>query len=62
MPGREELFRQFGPILLEAFMIMVLEETNRLRKKLNMPELTKQDVLDEINNHLSELPEYDWME
>ena len=62
MPSeRDNLFQQFGPILLEAFMIMVLDETNRLRKKLNMTQLTQLDVLNEISNHLSELQPYSWM-
>jgi hypothetical protein len=62
MAQRDELFKKFGPLMLEAFMIMVLDETNRLRKKLNMQQLTPQDVLNEINNHLSTLPPYDWMQ
>jgi len=62
MPERDELFRKFGPILLEAVILVILEEANRIRNKLGMPNLTKQDVLDELNNHLSELEPYDWME
>jgi len=61
MAKRDELFQKFGPILLEAFMILVLEESNRIRRHVGMPEITKQDVLDQINNHLSELQPYDWM-
>lgn len=61
MPKRDELFQKFGPLLLEAVMIVILEEANRVRRKIGMPEITKQDVLDELNNHLSELQPYDWM-
>ena len=62
MIQRDELFRKFGPILFEAVVIMIVEETNRLRTQLNMPLITKQDFSDEINNHLSELLPYDWMQ
>lgn len=59
--SRDELMRKFGPILLEAFAIMVLDETNRIRQYVGMPKITKQQVLDEISNHLSTLTLYDWM-
>lgn len=62
MAKRDELFKKFGPILLEAFAIMILEEVNRIRQHVGMPQITKQQVLDEINNHLSELEPYDWMQ
>lgn len=61
MAKRDELFAKFGPILLEAIVVMQVEETNRLRAKLNMPPVTKQMFYDEINNHLSELEPYGWM-
>lgn len=61
MSQRDELFRKFGPILLEAICLVILDEVNRLRTHVNMPPITKQDVLDELNNHLSELEPYDWM-
>lgn len=62
MAQRDELFAKFGPILLEAFAIMILDEINRIRQHVGMPQLTKQQVLDEINNHTSTLEPYDWME
>jgi len=61
MSQRDDLFRKFGPILLEAFTIIAIEETNRLRAQIDMPQITKQDFLNKINNHLSELEPYDWM-
>lgn len=61
MADRDELFKKFGPILFEAFVIMAVEETNRIRQHIGMPTISKQDFLDEINNHLSELTPYDWM-
>jgi len=61
MSERDELFRQFGPILLEAFMLMTLEAINVLRTKAGLQPYTKKQVLDEIKNHLTTLDPYDWM-
>ena len=61
MPQRDELFRKFGPILFEAFMLMTLEALNILRVKAGLAPYTKAQVMDEINNHLSTLTLYDWM-
>lgn len=62
MAQRDDLFQQFGPLLLEAFALLILDEVNRIRQHVGMPAITKQQVLDEINNHLSELEPYDWMQ
>jgi len=61
MAQRDELFRKFGPILLEAIVWLMAEECNRLRTKLGMQTITKEMFFDEINNHLSEIELYDWM-
>lgn len=61
MPQRDELFRQFGPILLEALTRMMVDECNRLRSHVGMPPITKEMFMTEINNHLSTLEPYDWM-
>lgn len=62
MTTRDETFRQFGPILLEAVVLILLEQVNVLRKEQGMREITEQDLIDSLNNHLSELEPYDWME
>lgn len=62
MAKRDELFRKFGPLLTEAILLIHFEEANRVRRWLGKPEITKQDVLDELNNHLSDLQPYDWMQ
>jgi len=61
MSQRDELFRKFGPILIEAFMIMTLDAINALRVKAGLAPHTKAQVMNEINNHLSTLEPYDWM-
>jgi len=61
MSQRDDLMRKFGPILLEAFGIIVFDECNRIRAHVGMPPLTWTQFLAEINNHTSELELYDWM-
>lgn len=61
MSQRDDLYRQFGPILLEAMVLMLLEQINVLRVNQGMPEITEQDLIDSLNNHLSELQPYSWM-
>lgn len=61
MADRNETFRKFGPILLEAACLVIVELQNELRQGQGMPEITEQDVLDKLNNHLNELQPYDWM-
>lgn len=58
---RNDTFRKFGPILLEAACLVIIDLQNELRRNQGMPEITEQDVIDLLNNHLSELEPYDWM-
>jgi len=60
MDQRSELMLQFGPYLIEAFGRILFEEINRIRTHVGMPAITWSDFFAEINNHLSELPEYDF--
>lgn len=61
MADRNETFQKFGPILLEAACLVIVELQNELRRNQGMPEVTEQDILDNLNNHLNELQPYDWM-
>ncbi|GAI13047.1 unnamed protein product [marine sediment metagenome] len=58
---RNETYRKFGPILLESVCLVILDQINTLRKEQGMPEITEQDIIDNLNNHLNELQPYDWM-
>ncbi|GAI04818.1 unnamed protein product [marine sediment metagenome] len=62
MANRNDTFRKFGPILLEATLQTLIERSNELRKEQGMPEITMQDIMDDINNHITELQPYDWMQ
>lgn len=62
MSLRDETFQKFGPILLEAACLVIVELQNELRREQGLPEITELDVLEKLNNHLSELQPYDWMQ
>lgn len=61
MAPRDEIMKQFGPILLEAFVYLLLDEINTLRDEQGMPEITIDDLFQRITNHLGHLGPYDWM-
>jgi len=61
MARRDELMQRFGPKLIEAFQLMVLNEINILRSKHGLSPRTLSQVFDQITNHLSSLPDYEWM-
>jgi len=62
MATRDELFRQFGPLLIEALFDFLLDNVNTLRRNQGMPEITKQEYIDQLSNHITELEPYDWMD
>ena len=61
MATRDEIMQRFGPILIESLAIVVLDEINVIRSELGLPPRTKQQLLDQMNNHVNSLPLYDWM-
>lgn len=61
MADRDDTYQKFGPILLEAVCLCLLDQTNELRREQGMPEITEQDIIDNLNNHLNGLQPYDWM-
>jgi len=55
MATREELYRKFGPKMIEALIQL-------LRDKV--PELgafTSQQIMDALDNKIEAIPDYDWM-
>lgn len=62
MTQRDELMQKFGPLLLEAFGRIIFDEINDLRIHNGLPPRTWEQFFDEINNHLSSIPLYSWME
>ena len=62
MANRNDIYKQFGPMLLEAQMLVLLEQINQLRKEHSMPEITEQDLLNSLNNRLPELELYPFLQ
>lgn len=61
MADRDDMMKKFGPRLLEAVALVVIDEINILRAKKNLPPRTAGQLLNAINNKLDTLPPYDWM-
>lgn len=61
MATRDELFRQFGPKLTETLFDYLLELVNELRQEQGNPQITKQEYINLLSNHITQIPDYDWM-
>jgi hypothetical protein len=59
--NREELYRRFGPKLIEAIVSVIRDEINILRVKAGLPERTTQDIESAISNKLDNTKDYEWM-
>lgn len=62
MALRDNIYQQFGPVLIEALFDTTLEEINELRTKLSLPPIPKEEFLGRVHNNLNHLEPYDWME
>lgn len=60
MASRDETFAKFGPMLFEATLEALIERSNEIRRAQNIPEITMQDITDEINTRIDKLEPYDW--
>ncbi len=58
---RDEVYKRFGPQLLEVVACLMLDEVNTLRKSLNLPLRTKKQLLSAIAAKWEETPRYEWM-
>lgn len=59
---REDLYKMFGPILLEAIVLIIKDEINVLRTQASLPERTNQQIIDAIETKLETLTKYNWMD
>ena len=58
---RADLYKKFGPLELEAIVLIIKDEINILRQIAELQPRTNQQILDAIGNKLETLEEYDWM-
>ena len=56
---RKQLYGAFGPVFLEAFMDLVLEQFNTLRAEHSLSQFTKQQLANALKNKLDTL-DPDW--
>lgn len=61
MATREDLFKHFGPQLMEAVGLVILDEVNLLRVQAGLSERTPQQFLDAIESKWNANVPYAWM-
>ena len=59
--GREELYKAFGPKLVEALAEVIRSEINVLRLQHGLAERTKAQMVSAIESKLATIADYDWM-
>jgi len=57
---RNELYRKFGPKLIEAQTKLILKQLNTIRLALHIPLLTLQDLTDCLEDELTNTADYTW--
>jgi hypothetical protein len=62
MSTRDQLYRHFGPRLVEAIVRKLFDEINVLRANAGLPERTVQQAIDAVKGELDNIPAYDWEE
>jgi len=61
MATRAELYRKFGPLLLDAVVQIIIDEINTLRVNAGLSERTNAQAVDAIAAKLDTMSQYDWM-
>lgn len=61
MATRAGLYRQFGPMLDEAIVLVILDEINALRTEAGLAERTPAQVINAIQTKLDGLSIPSWM-
>lgn len=62
MASRQELYQKFGPLLVEAVVLVIKDEINILRTTAGLAPRTGQQIINAISEKLDGTPVYDWME
>lgn len=62
MVTREELYKKFGPMLIEAVILIIKDEINILRSQYGLSGRTNQQIMDALENKLASLSKYNWMD
>lgn len=59
---REQLYRKFGPQLIEAIVMVIKDEINLLRAQHGLAPRTNQQLINAIDTKLADVNEYNWMQ
>jgi len=62
MATREEIYRTFWPVFLEAIVRVIFSEINILRTRAGLEPRTLQQGIDALETQLGQLSKYQWME
>lgn len=57
----DELYKKFGPKLIDVLVQVILEDINLLRAKVGLPLQTNKQVVDVISDKLENMADYVWM-
>lgn len=58
---RAKLYQHFGPLLIEAIVLIIKDEINILRVEAGLPKRTNEQIISAISAKLESLSDYDWM-
>lgn len=59
--NRNDLYRHWGPVLLEAVVLVTKDEINILRSQHGLPPRTNQQIMDALKSKVDGLSAYPWM-
>jgi len=60
--SREELYQQFGPMLVEAVVLLMLDELNKLRELHGLSVYSPDQLANAISTKLANMKTYAWMD
>lgn len=59
---RDELYQKFGPILIEAIVLVIKDEINILRTQAGFEPRTNEQIKNAVDQKLQGLSKYNWMD
>lgn len=62
MATREEIYRKFGPQLLEVLTLVIMDEINTIRGELALTPRTPNQLLTAMEAKWDTISKYDWMQ
>lgn len=60
MSTRHDLYHHFGPHVIEAIVLVLFKEINKLRENAGLPTYTVQQMIDAVKSEYDAIPPCDW--